>query len=153
MRHGLAALAETNTDLVRPQFLALLAETLAKSGRVEEGLTLLKEALDLVRRKGERYYQAELYRLKGELLLMVSGDTWTAEDCFCQAIKIAKEQKAKSWELRAAMSLARLYVRRQNEKQAMHLLAPIYNSFSEGFDTPDLQEAKALLDSLSNSGS
>ncbi|HEV2834946.1 MAG TPA: tetratricopeptide repeat protein, partial [Pyrinomonadaceae bacterium] len=153
MSQGLAALEETNTDLVRPQFLALLAEALGKTGRTDEGLKLMDQALELVDRKGERYYHAELYRLKGELLLLQSGDVSSAEDCFRQAIKIAQEQKAKSWELRAAMSLARLYVRQNDEKQALDLLAPVYDSFSEGFDTLDLREAKALLRALSNSDS
>jgi len=153
MRQGLAALEETNTDLVRPQFLALLAEALGKTGRANEGLRLMEQALELVHRKGERYYHAELYRLKGELLLVQSGDVSAAADCFRQAIEVAQEQKAKSWELRAAMSLARLHVRHNEEKQALDLLAPVYDSFSEGFDTLDLREAKALLRALSNSDS
>ena len=153
MRQGLAALEETNTDLVRPQFLALLAEALGKTGRANEGLRLMEQALELVDRKGERYYHAELYRLKGELLLVQSGDVSAAADCFRQAIEVAQEQKAKSWELRAAMSLARLHVRQNEEKQALDLLAPVYDSFSEGFDTLDLREAKALLRALSNSDS
>ena len=169
MREGLAAYQATGTELMRPHFLALLAEALAKARHVEEGLRILEEALAVVHRNGERYYQAELYRLKGELLLMqatgrgrlASGYRWKrcgrgrapavaqAEACFNQSIKIAQQQKAKSWELRAVMSLARLYQNQGKQKEARSLLAQIYDRFTEGFDTLDLREAKALLDELS----
>jgi len=169
MRQGLAALQATGTELVRPHFLALLAEALDRAGKAEEGLRVLEEALDMVHRTGERYYEAELHRLKGELLLKQSkrqalSQTPTggkahvsdespvaaqAESCFNQAIKIAQQQKAKSWELRAATSVARLYQNQGRQEEARGLLAQIYNRFTEGFATKDLREAKALLDELS----
>ena len=103
----------------------------------------------MVNNSGERNYEAELYRLKGELLLqqaVESGDE--AETCFRQALDIAHQQQAKSLELRAAMSLSRLWQRQGKQAEARALLAPIYGWFTEGFDTADLQEAKALLDEL-----
>jgi predicted ATPase len=166
MRQGLAALQATGTELVRPHFLGLLAEALAKNGQVAEGLRLLEEALDVAHRSGERYYQAELYRLKGELLILSAADRGAsratasrravaeseasavaeAEGCFSQSIKIARQQKAKSWELRAAMSLARLHQSRGKREEARGLLAQIYGRFDESSGTADLREAKALLD-------
>jgi len=169
MRQGLAALQATGTERVRPHFLALLAEAMDTDRQVEEGLRLLEEAQALIDRNGERYYQAELYRLKGELLLKQStartvaqaarsGDAVVeteasavtdAEACFYQAIKLAQGQKAKSLELRAVISMARLYQNQGRQKEARSLLAPIYDTFTEGFDTMDLRESKALLDQLS----
>lgn len=121
---------------------------------------VLEEALEAAHHTGERSYQAELYRLKGELLLKQSthrgaskaaaeGKTVSdAEACFKESIQIAQRQKAKSLELRTAMSLARYYQQLGKAKKAVGLLAPIYRSFNEGFDTVDLREAKALLDEL-----
>jgi predicted ATPase len=98
---------------------------------------------------GERYYEAEVYRLKGELLLRLAApDAPQAEACFQQALAVARRQQAKSWELRAAMSLARLWQHQGKGAEARELLTPIYGWFTEGFDTADLQEAKALLESL-----
>ena len=99
----------------------------------------------------ERFYEAEIYRLKGELLLGRSTPDASPrpETCFQQALAVARRQQAKSLELRAAMSLARLWQRQGKRAEARELLAPIYNWFTEGFDTADLQEAKALLDALS----
>jgi predicted ATPase len=95
------------------------------------------------------WWEAELYRLKGQLLLQQSSDNATeAESCFQQAISIAKKQSAKSWELRASTSLARLWQFQDKRQEAYDLLAPVYNWFTEGFDTADLQEAKQLLDEL-----
>jgi predicted ATPase/DNA-binding winged helix-turn-helix (wHTH) protein len=169
MADGLAAHRLTGAEVILPHFLALLVEAFAKTRQVEEGLRILEEALAVVQRNGERYYLAELYRLKGELLLMrargeglsrpATGGKYTveaealavsqAEACFHQSIETAQKQKAKSWELRAAMSLARLYQNQGKEKEARSLLAQIYDRFTEGFDTLDLREAKALLDELS----
>ena len=108
----------------------------------------------LVDATGERYYEAELHRLRGELILesaMPNEDSQVmqAEACFQQAVDVARHQHAKSWELRAAMSLARLWQQQGQVAEARELLAPVYNWFTEGFDTKDLQEAKALLDELS----
>jgi len=116
---------------------------------------VLTEALVIVHKTGERYYEAELYRLKGELLLrsgaqgLRSGVQKEAEECFRQAIDIARRQGAKSLELRAVMSLSRLWQQQGKKGEARQLLAEIYGWFTEGFDTKDLQEAKALLEELS----
>ena len=98
---------------------------------------------------GERWYEPELYRLKGELLLAhAMGHDTEAETCFRQALDIARRQQAKSWELRAALSLSRLWQRQGKRDEARELLAEVYGWFTEGFDTADLQEAKALLEEL-----
>ena len=110
---------------------------------------MLAEALTLADTTGERWYEAELYRLKGELLLQQYSDNQAeAETCFHQAIDIARNQQAKSFELRAATSLARLWQQQGKRQEAHDLLAPVYHWFTEGFDTADLQDAKALLDAL-----
>jgi predicted ATPase len=116
---------------------------------VAEGLALLAEALAQAHKAGESWTEAELHRLKGELLLSLSADNRTeAEGCLHQALAVARHQQARSWELRAAMSLARLWQRQGKRDEAQALLAPIYGWFSEGFDTADLQEVKALLEAL-----
>jgi len=115
----------------------------------EAGLTALAEALTLVDTTGERWYEAELYRLKGVLLLQQSSSNQTeAESCFHQAIAIAQNQQAKSLELRATTSLARLWQQQGKRQEAHDLLAPVYHWFTEGFDTADLKDAKTLLDEL-----
>src|SRR4030095_4000200 len=119
-----------------------------KVGQAGEGLTVLAEALALVEKKEERWYEAELYRLKGELTLQQANVQREAEECFHKAIEIARRQQAKSLELRAVMSLSRLWQQQGKQKEAHALLAEIYGWFTEGFDTKDLQEAKALLDEL-----
>jgi predicted ATPase len=131
-------------------FLALLAEAYGKVGLAEEGLSVLAEALAAVDKSGERFWEAELSRLKGELLLMRPVcDEPEAEACFHQAFDIAHRQQATSLELRAALSLSRLWQRQGKRDAARQLLAEIYGWFTEGFDTADLQEAKALLEELS----
>src|SRR5439155_27133730 len=116
----------------------------------EAGLAALREALPLVEQTGERYYAAELHRLKGELLLQqAASEVSHAETCFQQALDIARRQQAKSLELRAAMSLGRLWQQQGKRQEARALLAGVYNWFTEGFDTADLQEAKALLHAVS----
>jgi predicted ATPase len=147
MRQGLAAHEATGARVVYPHFLALLAEALGKTEQEEEGLRLLDEAFTLAER-GEKYYLAELFRIKGDLI-RAQGDFRAAEACFHQSIKIAKQQRAKSWELRAATSIARLYQSQDKYEEARCLLAPIYQSFTEGFETPDLREARWLLQELS----
>jgi predicted ATPase len=136
MREGMAALDATGTALVRPHFLALLANSLSKVQQDEEALRLLDEAITMVANNDERYFEAELYRLKGELLF--AQNPTTAEPCFQRSLEIAESQKAKSWQLRTAMSLAHRYQRHDK-------LREVYNSFTEGFDTEDLREANALL--------
>jgi predicted ATPase len=118
-------------------------------GQSEAGLTVLTEALSLADTTEARWYASELYRLKGELLLQQSLDNQVeAETCFQHAICIAQNQQAKSWELRAATSLARLWHQQGKRQEAHDLLAPVYGWFTEGFDTLDLKDAKALLDAL-----
>ncbi len=135
--------------MLRPYFLALLAEVYGTTGQPETGLALLTEALTLVDTTGERLYEPELYRLKGVLLLQQSSDNQAeAETCFHHALDIARNQQAKSFELRAATSLARLWQQHGKRQEAHDLLAPVYGWFTEGFDTADLQSAKALLDEL-----
>ena len=146
---GLAAFQATGAEFFRPQHLALLAEAYGKGGQAEEGLTSVDEALAFAERNEERHYDAELYRLQGELLLQQSQTRHSeAEDCFQQAIAIAQQQAAKSWELRAATSLARLWQQQGKRAEARELLAPVYNWFTEGFDTADLLDAKSLLEDL-----
>jgi predicted ATPase/DNA-binding winged helix-turn-helix (wHTH) protein len=151
IRQGLASYRATGTELLRPHFLVLLAEAMKKAGRIAEGLEVLEEALEQAHRNGDRYYLAEVYRLKGELLLMSSIGRHPgagAERCLNQAIDTARKQKAKSLELRAAMSLSRLYRNRRQKVKARDLLAPVYAGFKEGFETKDLREAKMLLEEL-----
>jgi predicted ATPase len=155
MRRGLAACRATGAELERPFYLTLLAEAYGKGGQVEEGLQVLAEALDAVDKSGERFCEAELYRLKGALTLArsrVQGLTSIvqkeAEACFLNAIKVARQQQAKSWELRATVSLARLWQQQGKTTEAHRMLSEIYGWFTEGFDTKDLQEAKALLEEL-----
>jgi predicted ATPase len=149
-------------------YLALLAEAQGQGGQPGKGLVTLAEALDFVQRTDERFWEAELHRLKGELTLQqqfkVQGSKFQvshtlhptpytqaeaeAEACFQKAIEIARQQQAKSLELRAATSLARLWQQQGKEAEAHSLLSEIYGWFTEGFETADLQEAKALLEEL-----
>ena len=141
--------------------LSLLAEAYGKVGQVKEGLTVLAKGLAFVDKNEVRFYEAELYRLKGELMLHQSKvqslkskipstqAEAEAEACFHKAIEIARQQQAKSLELRAVMSLGRLWQSQGKKNEARQLLAEIYDWFTEGFDTKDLQEARALLDELS----
>src|SRR5262249_34223341 len=148
-----------------PMNLIPLADAYGKMGQIEKGLNMLTEVQAFVDRTGERAHEAELYRLKGELLLAqeikrqkakiknrksdppstqhLAPSTQEAEACFLKAIEIARKQQAKSLELRAVMSLARLWQQQGKAAEARDLLAPVYHWFTEGFDTKDLQEAKA----------
>jgi class 3 adenylate cyclase/predicted ATPase len=149
LTQGLIAVRATGSEIARPHFLALLAEAYGTTGEPHAGLTVLAEALTLVDKAGVRWYESELYRLKGALLLQQSSDNQAeAENCFQQAIVVAQSQQAKSWELRAATSLARLWHQQGKRQEAHDLLAPVYRWFTEGFDTADLKDAKALLDEL-----
>jgi predicted ATPase len=147
LRGGAAAFRATGTDAWMPHYFALLARACESAGQIEEGLTLLDDALQIVERTGERSLEAELYRHKGELLLR-QGHSEAAEELYRKALGIAVEQEAKLWELRAAASLARLRRDQGRHTDARDLLAPVYSWFTEGFDTPDLKEAKTLLDEL-----
>jgi predicted ATPase len=145
-----AAFLQQNIQLLRPSVLGLLADAYGKAGQAEDGLITLDEALGLVHRTGERHGEADLYRLKGELLLALpAAHQAEAEACFRQAIAIARSQSAKSWELRAILSLSRLYHQQGKTEEARPMLAEICSWFTEGFDTPDLQEARALLEVIS----
>jgi predicted ATPase len=149
MCEGLGAWGAMGVELYRTYQLAQLAEAYGKVGQVDEGRRVLGEALAVVHNTGRRFYEAELYRLKGELLLARSAaHRAEAEACFQRALDVARRQQAKSLELRAAMSLSRLWQQQGKRTEAYELLAPIYGWFTEGFDTADLQEAKALLETL-----
>jgi class 3 adenylate cyclase/predicted ATPase len=148
LRSGSAAYRATGAVVVMPHYIALLAGAYEIAGRIEEAATLLDDDLQLVEKTGERWCVAELHRRKGELLLR-QGQPEAADELYCQALNIAREQEAKLWELRAAASLARLRRDQGRRAEARDLLAPVYGWFTEGFDTPDLQEAKTLLDALS----
>jgi DNA-binding winged helix-turn-helix (wHTH) protein/predicted ATPase len=145
IRQGLAGHDATGTELLRPHFLALLVEALEEAGEFEEALRVVEEALAVGDRNREHYYHAELYRLKGELL---AAHSRKAEECFDQAIQLARAQQAKSFELRAAMSWARLRKSQGRSKEGRARLAEVYDTFTEGFDTADLREAKGLLNEL-----
>ena len=170
---GMADLRTIGVEFGQSHFLTLLAEAYGKGEQTKEGLTVLAEALDFVSQTEERFYEAELYRLKGELTLQHSRrvdiahqpvsiaeavtvgcahptEESEAEACFHKAIEIARRQQAKSWELRASTSLARFWQQQGKQKEAHQMLAEVYNWFTEGFDTKDLQEAKALLAELSH---
>jgi predicted ATPase len=149
LTQGMRAIRATGAEINRSYYLVLLAEAYGIMGQLEAGLTVLAEAMTLAETTGDRWYEPELYRLKGELLLAQSTDNHTeAEACFHHAISIAQSQQAKSWELRAATSLARLWQSQGKRREAYDLLAPVYTWFTEGFDTADLRDAKALLEEL-----
>jgi predicted ATPase len=173
MRQGLAAWRATGAETSQPLYFALLAEAYENTRQAEEGLNVIAEALKLVEKTGERRFEAELYRLKGELTLQWenkeqrTGSTEQksknpnsqsqildprseAEACFLKAIEVARRQQAKSLELRASVSLARLWRAQGKRSEAHHTLSEVYNWFTEGFDTKDLQEAKTLIEELSH---
>jgi predicted ATPase len=147
LRHGLSAFRATGAQAWVPYFIALLARACEIAGQVEEGLTLLDDAMQIAERTGERWFEAELYRHKGQLVLR-QGRTQAAEELYHRALAIARERQAKLWELRAAASLVRLRRDQSQRAAARELLAPVYGWFTEGFDTPDLKETKALLEAL-----
>src|SRR5262249_32924245 len=133
-------------QMTRPHQLGLLADALGRANEVQEGLWLLEQALAEVRATREEYYEAELYRLQGELLLKLDRPELTrAESALRKSLEVARRQGAKSWELRTAMSLLRLARNTGRGDEARHTLRDVYAWFTEGFDTPDLREAKALL--------
>jgi predicted ATPase len=149
LQQSMQAFRATGAEILRPYYLALLAEAHGAMGQPESGLTVLTEALTLVETTGQRWYASEIYRLKGALLLQQSSDNQAeAENCFHQAIAIAQDQQAKSFELRATTSMARLWQQQGKRQEAYDLLAPVYHWFTEGFDTADLKDAKALLEML-----
>ena len=148
MRDGLATKRATGAEIKVPYYLGLLAEAHTRVNRTTEALNLMREALELAERTDERWYEAELYRLRGEVLL-AEGDADGAEPWISRALTKAQVQSAKLWELRAACSLARLRSEQGRRTQAREILAPIYDWFTEGLETIDLKQAKALLNELS----
>jgi len=157
IQQGLDTYRSTGAEFQRPHFLSLLAEASGLLGQPEGALAALEEALALMEKTGERYYEAELHRQRGELLLrrearshaaQGSRDQQEAETCFQHALDVSRGQQAKSLELRAAMSLSRLWQLQGKRQEAYDLLALVYGWFTEGFDTADLQEAKTLLEEL-----
>jgi class 3 adenylate cyclase/predicted ATPase len=149
MRQGLTEWQVTDSKWDKLYFLRLLVEAYGQAGQIDAGFSVLAEALSAVEESGERHLEAEFHRLRGELLLRQStSNIAEAQNCFRQAIKIARNQRAKSLELRAATSLARLLASQGYRDEARAMLAEIYNWFTEGFDTADLKEAKALLAEL-----
>jgi len=148
LRSGSTAFRATGAEVYVPHHTAVLAGAYEIAGQIDEAVTVLDDALQMVERTGERWFLAELARQKGQLLLR-QGYSEAAEELYRQALGIAQEQEAKLWELRAAASLARLRRDQGRRAEAHDLLAPVYGWFTEGFETPDLKEAKALLDELS----
>jgi predicted ATPase len=149
MRDGMAAFEAAGTRLFTPLFLALLAEALALAGKIEEGLAALDDALATAAVSGMKGWDAEIHRLRGELTgRLPYPDPAKAEESFRTALAIAREQGTRGYELRAATSLARLWREQGRRTEARNLLAPLYGWFTEGFDTQDLRDAKALLDQL-----
>jgi adenylate cyclase len=147
IREASAAYRATGGLFQSTYHLVLLAQALAACGNHGEGLAALHQAAALVEATGERYVEAEIYRLEGNLLLAENGSA-EAEACYARALEVARAQEARSLELRAARDLARLWAERGDRARAAELLAPVYGWFTEGFDTADLKEAKALLDGL-----
>jgi predicted ATPase len=164
MVQGLAAIHATGAEFLRTHYLALLAQGYAAAGQPAAGLQVLAEAVRQVEKTEERFWEAEIYRLKGELLLMAESGglspnaveaipaAESPEVCFLKAIEIARQQAGKSLELRATVSLSRLWQRHGKKDQARSMLANIYGWFTEGFDTVDLRQAKTLLQVLLDLG-
>jgi predicted ATPase len=149
IRDGMVAAEATGGRVGTPLFLTLLAEALALAGKIEEALATLGDALARAAASGERGWDAEIHRLRGELTgRLPYPDPAKAEDSFRTALAIAREQGTRGYELRAATSLARLWREQGRRTEAHDLLAPVYGWFTEGFDTADLKEAKRLLDEL-----
>jgi predicted ATPase len=153
MCRGIAAIRAAGMELMIPHYLALLAAAYGKAGRIPAGLHTVAEALSIVDKRAERAWEAELYRLRAQLTLQSNGpnreaSVKEAEAHFYKALEVARQQGARSWELRASTSLARLWQEQGKRAEARRLLSEVYNWFTEGFNTPDLQDAKALLDDL-----
>jgi predicted ATPase len=150
LRSGSNAGRASGAFLWRPYFMTHLAIAYEIAGRIEMAITLLDDAFRTMERTGGRWIAAELNRHKGQLLLH-QGHPEAAEELYRKALGVAREQEAKLWELRAAVSLARLWRDQGRRGEAHDLLAPVYGWFTEGFDTPDLREAKAVLTELARS--
>jgi predicted ATPase len=150
VQNALARYRRTGALVQVPYFLTLLGETHLCAGTSDQGLSAIDEALALIESTGERYFEAEVWRVRGDLLhLGVGGRTVEAQHCYLRAIAVAHGQEARSFELRAATKLAQLWHVQSKQIEARDLLAPIYAWFGEGFDTLDLNEAKVLLEVIS----
>jgi len=150
MRQALAQYRNTGSEEHYSYFLLLLAERLLKQGQLDQSLDLLAEAETILKRNGERFHEAEVYRLQAELLLTQKHPGLDeAEKKLKAAVSVSKQQSAKAWELCTIMSFARMLASQGRREEGRTMLGEIYNWFSEGFDTADLKEAKALLDELS----
>jgi predicted ATPase len=146
---GITSLRSTGTTLYEPRHLSFLARAYAELGRLDDAWRCIDEAIDIVDRSNEKWCEAEINRVAGEIALEpLAPDKKKAEKYFDRALAVARQQRAKSWELRAAMSMARLWRDQGKPQQARELLAPAYGWFTEGFDTRDLKEAKVLLERL-----
>jgi predicted ATPase len=153
IRRGLSAWQATGAAVAKPYFLALLAEAELRMGRRADGLRHLGEGLSVAAELSDRFYEVELHRLKGELMLHSGANRCNnveveAEASYRKALRLARDQCAKSWELRAAMSLVQLLQKQNRRAEARAVLAPIYQWFTEGLDTRDLSDAQALLEIL-----
>jgi DNA-binding SARP family transcriptional activator/predicted ATPase len=148
MREGIAEWTAMGMVMQRPFYLALLAQAYWRAGQVDNGLMSLSKALMVAHASGERHFEAEIHRLRGELLLAAGQPAAQAESAYHQALQVARQQGTRSLELRAAMSLSRLWQTQAKHAEARQMLAEIYSWFTEGFDTPDLQDARALLEQL-----
>jgi predicted ATPase len=149
VHQGIAAVKATGAAMLGPYYCTVLADVSAHLGRLEDGLQALAEAHSLAEQHEERWWEAEIHRLRGVLFLRQPGTPQEEAETWLQrALDVARRQEAKALELRAAMSLSRLWQQQGKRAEAHALLAPVYGWFTEGFDTADLQEAKALLDAL-----
>ena len=148
LRSGSSAHNATGAETRASFHIALLAQACEIAGQFDEALSLTDDALQVAERIGERWFTAEMCRHKGQLMLR-QGESKAAEELYRKALTIAEEQEAKLWELRAAISLAKLARDHGRHSEARDLLAPVYGRFTEGFDTTDLKDARAILDELS----
>jgi predicted ATPase len=148
---GINSLRSVGATLYEPHHLQYLAIAYAELGQLDDARRCIDDAIDKVERSKEKWCEAEVHRIAGEIALKsLAPDTEKAEEHFDRALAVARSQQAKSWELRAAMSMARLWRDQGKPQQARDLLTPVYGWFTEGFDTLDLKEAKALLDELAS---
>ncbi|HEV3078796.1 MAG TPA: hypothetical protein VGY66_03425, partial [Gemmataceae bacterium] len=148
LRAGFDGLGESLPAFDHVKFQIDIAETLGRTGQIADGLTMAEQAIERCEQTNDRWLFPELLRLKGDLMLRKESDTAKAEDCFREAIDWARRQGALSWELRAATSLARLLRDQRRCAEAIAVIKPVYNRFTEGFGTTDLANAKALIDDL-----
>jgi predicted ATPase len=147
-RNGLDAVRAVGTEIAHPYYFGLFGEACTRAGRFEEALQAIHRGLAIAQKNDERWTEAELHRLKGELVLAESADEAGAEVCFRQAIDVARRQQSRGWELRATLSLARLWQRQGRRGDACAVLAAVYGMYTEGFTLPDLVDAGELLKAL-----